>query len=150
MSKGFTLIEIIIVIVILGVLASLALPRLTAQTTAAESAEAMTLLGTLKRASLACYNIMDNFSSCKTSFELGISVAADSKFEYYHNGPLSSDTSVSWWARSTKNTANYLYMNLDNTGVATFSTPPASPYLGIINKTGSTTALVAINTTNSF
>ncbi|HNX68065.1 MAG TPA: prepilin-type N-terminal cleavage/methylation domain-containing protein [Candidatus Omnitrophota bacterium] len=49
-NKGFTLIEVLIVVVIIAVLASLILPRMTAQIKRAESAEAMQMIGVMRRA----------------------------------------------------------------------------------------------------
>ncbi|HNX69644.1 MAG TPA: prepilin-type N-terminal cleavage/methylation domain-containing protein [Candidatus Omnitrophota bacterium] len=47
--KGFTLIEVLIVVVIIAVLAALILPRMTASGKRADAAEAMQMMGLLKR-----------------------------------------------------------------------------------------------------
>ncbi|HNX69375.1 MAG TPA: prepilin-type N-terminal cleavage/methylation domain-containing protein [Candidatus Omnitrophota bacterium] len=49
-TSGFTLIEVLIVVVIIAVLASLILPRMTTSTKKAEMAEALQMMGTIKRA----------------------------------------------------------------------------------------------------
>ncbi|HNX68706.1 MAG TPA: prepilin-type N-terminal cleavage/methylation domain-containing protein [Candidatus Omnitrophota bacterium] len=49
-SKGFTLIEVLIVVVIIAILASLILPRMTAQTQRARVAEGLQMVGAIKRA----------------------------------------------------------------------------------------------------
>lgn len=143
-NKGFTLIEIIIVIVILGVLATLALPRLAAQVDAAEGAEAMQFLGVIKRAAINCYDSAGNFSVCNTSATLAVSVPAGAKFSYFQSAPVVTDAAITFWARSTRNTANYVLMRVNNTSVTQMGTNPSSPYVGIVNKVGSTTASAAV------
>ncbi len=142
-KKGFTLIEIIIVIVILGVLATLALPRLTAQVDSAEAAEAMQFFGVIKRAAISCYDGAGSFAVCTNSAELAIPIPATAKFIYTQSNPSTAATTIIWWARATRNTANYILMNLDQAGATKFATAPTGPFLGIVNKTGSTTVAVA-------
>jgi prepilin-type N-terminal cleavage/methylation domain-containing protein len=69
-KKGFTLIEIIIVIVILGVLATLAVPRITAQIEASRAAEAVNIMGVMKRAALNCYDGSQTNCACGRPFHL--------------------------------------------------------------------------------
>ena len=145
--KGFTLIEIIIVIVILGVLATLALPRLTAQIDASEAAEAMQFMGAIKRAAIGCYDGAGNFSVCRTSAELGVPIPAAARFTYTQSNPDTASASIQWWARATRNTANFVMMQIvGSTGTTTFAANVGGPFLGIINKTGSSTVIVAVST----
>jgi prepilin-type N-terminal cleavage/methylation domain-containing protein len=81
-TKGFTLIEIIIVIVILGVLATIAFPRLSAQLDVGRSSEALSLLGTMKNAVLNCYDNTTSMSACNSLSEIGISIPSNSRFTY--------------------------------------------------------------------
>jgi prepilin-type N-terminal cleavage/methylation domain-containing protein len=55
MKKGFTLLELIVVIIVLGVLASLAVPRYFEVVERARTAEAVSILGTLRSAQLRYY-----------------------------------------------------------------------------------------------
>jgi prepilin-type N-terminal cleavage/methylation domain-containing protein len=53
---GFTLVELLIVVVIIGVMASLVIPRTTGQTEHAYVAEAVNMLGAMRRAQLRWNN----------------------------------------------------------------------------------------------
>jgi prepilin-type N-terminal cleavage/methylation domain-containing protein len=143
-KKGFTLIEIIIVIVILGVLATLALPRLTAQVTAAEAAEAMQFFGPIKRAAMNCYDSTGNFGNCNTQAKLQVTVPGGARFTYFQNAPTTASVILSIWARSNANTANFIMMNIDGNGRTLFATPVTGPYIGIVNRTLSTTVVAAV------
>ncbi|HNX68134.1 MAG TPA: prepilin-type N-terminal cleavage/methylation domain-containing protein [Candidatus Omnitrophota bacterium] len=56
-TKGFTLIEVLIVVVIIAVLASLILPRMTSQTGRAVIAEGTQMLGVIRRAQITYADI---------------------------------------------------------------------------------------------
>ncbi|MBF0386669.1 MAG: prepilin-type N-terminal cleavage/methylation domain-containing protein [Candidatus Omnitrophica bacterium] len=143
-KKGFTLIEIIIVIVILGVLATLALPRLTAQVAASEAAEAMQFLGVIKRAAYSCYDSAGNYENCQTNTQLGVIIPGGAKFSYFRDVVTSGDATATWWARATRATNTGIMMTVDSQGVTSFGANPEGPFLGIVNKTGSTVAWAAI------
>ena len=49
-KKGFTLVEVLIVVVIIAILASLIVPRMLMQTEKAKAAEALQMVGAMKRA----------------------------------------------------------------------------------------------------
>jgi len=67
MKKGFTLVEVLIVVVIIAILASLIVPRMLAQTEKAKAAEAIQMVGAIKRAAerhydfQGSYNVTGNF-----------------------------------------------------------------------------------------
>ena len=141
-KKGFTLIEIIIVIVILGVLATLALPRLAAQTKSAQAAEAMQFLGPIKRAIMACYDTGGSFSACLTQGALSITVPTSANFTYTTDGGTVGAYAVVQ-AQYINTTTDIIKMKVDVNGKTEFATSSTSNYIGIVNKTGSTTVLSA-------
>ncbi|HNX68137.1 MAG TPA: prepilin-type N-terminal cleavage/methylation domain-containing protein [Candidatus Omnitrophota bacterium] len=55
-GKGFTLVEILIVVVMIGILASLVIPRFTGHADRAKAAEAITIMGAIRRAALGYYD----------------------------------------------------------------------------------------------
>ncbi len=145
-KKGFTLIEVIIVIVILGVLATLALPRITGQIASAEAAEAMNMFGAIKRAAVQCYDSTSTYASCDTQGELGVTVPAGSKFLYTTNAGTATGLVV--WARRAASTGNYVMLNLTTAGATTFAADAGGPFVGIVARTGATTATAAAGVTN--
>ncbi len=56
MKKGFTLVEVLIVVVIIAILASLIVPRMLLQTDKAKAAEALQIVGAIKRAADRYYD----------------------------------------------------------------------------------------------
>jgi len=61
MKKGFTLVEVLIVVVIIAILASLIVPRMLAQTDKAKAAEALQVVGVIKRAAERYYDSHGTF-----------------------------------------------------------------------------------------
>ena len=55
-KKGFTLVEVLIVVVIIAILASLIVPRMLMQTEKAKAAEALQMIGAIKRAAERYYD----------------------------------------------------------------------------------------------
>lgn len=55
-SRGFTLIEILVVVLMVAILAAIALPRLVNQSDKAVAAEALTMAGSIKRAELRYFD----------------------------------------------------------------------------------------------
>ncbi len=61
MKRGFTLVEVLIVVVIIAILASLIVPRMLAQTEKAKAAEALQMVGAIKRAAERYYDFRGMF-----------------------------------------------------------------------------------------
>jgi prepilin-type N-terminal cleavage/methylation domain-containing protein len=62
MNKGFSLIEVLVVLVILGVLAALAVPVLTSQKKEAYRAEALSILGLIRRSQISYFSANSVYS----------------------------------------------------------------------------------------
>ncbi len=90
-SKGFTLIELMIVVVIIGILAALAIPRFMRSTTKSKQSEAKQLLKqvyTMQRAyrqefNAYCLNGVAASSAAPTGFaQIGVDVMATARYTY--------------------------------------------------------------------
>ena len=84
-KSGFTLLEIIIVIIIVGVLASLALPKLFQNITFSKSAEAMNMIGAMRRAIQNCSVMTGSWdtTNCRTLASIGYADPySTTKFDY--------------------------------------------------------------------
>lgn len=79
MSKGFTLIEILIVIIIVGILTSLAVPVYQAQLSRAYQQEALTHLGALRRALAFHYSVYETYN--------GANIGSPCNLKYCPNDP---------------------------------------------------------------
>ena len=135
-KKGFTLIEIIIVIVIIGVLATLAMPKITGQVEGAKAAEAMTMLGAIKRAADQCYDTTQDMASCDTFSEIGVTSPTSTLFTY-KSATSTTVLNVSA-SRTIGTTPNYICMSVTGgSGATVFQTSPSSsPYAAIVSRTG--------------
>ena len=60
-SKGFTLIEVLIVVVIIAILASLVVPRMIAQVDKARAAEAYQMVGVITRAAYREHDLTGSY-----------------------------------------------------------------------------------------
>ena len=90
-SKGFTLIELMIVVVIIGILAALAIPRFMRSTTKSKQSEAKQLLKqnyTMQRAyrqefNAYCLNGVTASSAAPNTFaQIGVDIMAASRYAY--------------------------------------------------------------------
>jgi type IV pilus assembly protein PilA len=75
-SKGFSLIELLIVIAIIGVLAAVAIPQYQQYTDRAKFVNIVTSMDEVRKGYQVCYFDNGNSASCDTPSELGISTSA--------------------------------------------------------------------------
>jgi len=69
---------------------------------------------------------------------LGVGIPAGAKFLLSTSGGTA--TALNVWARRAASTANYVMMHLDNAGATTFAADAGGPFVGIVTRTGATTA----------
>lgn len=74
-SKGFTLIELMIVIAIIGILASVAMPLYMTYTKRAKFTQVITAVLPAKRAIEACLYVNNEVTACNTWSKIGIQKA---------------------------------------------------------------------------
>jgi prepilin-type N-terminal cleavage/methylation domain-containing protein len=153
-SKGFTLIEIIIVIVIIGVLATLALPKITGQIEASRAAEAMSMLGTIKRAAEQCVDLAGaataDFTNCAKFDQLGMSATlpSGSLFTYYAtgaSGSLKVRAVRSALAGTPTICMDYIPASTSPVGFGYNSVATGNPYAGIVTRTSVAPARAVIS-----
>lgn len=103
-TKGFTLLEIIIVIIIVGVLASLALPRFFATVEYSRSTEALASLGSIRQSMERCYLQRNgSYASCGTFASLDLTdpgLSPNAHFAY--SWPV-VPTAANYTIRATRN-----------------------------------------------
>ena len=114
-SKGFTLIEILIVVVIIGILASLILPRMLATPEKAMAAEANQMLGTMMRGQLANLDtggvfvtVTDNTTST-TWNKLGMRIPTGALFNYTCSGTTCTATRIGDSNKSATISTTYVW-----------------------------------------
>ncbi|MEE9554454.1 MAG: prepilin-type N-terminal cleavage/methylation domain-containing protein [candidate division Zixibacteria bacterium] len=102
-SKGFTLIELMIVVVIIGILAALAIPRFMRSTTKSKQSEAKQLLKqvyTMQRAyrqefNAYCLNGVTASAAAPATFaQIGVDIMAASRYAYVMTANAAAFTCV--------------------------------------------------------
>ncbi len=102
-SKGFTLIELMIVVVIIGILAALAIPRFMRSTTKSKQSEAKQLLKqvyTMQRAYRQEYNayclngVTASAAAPATFAQIGVDVMSSARYTYVMTAAANTFTCV--------------------------------------------------------
>jgi prepilin-type N-terminal cleavage/methylation domain-containing protein len=88
-SKGFTLLELLIVVIVIGALASVALPQFSKMVKRARAAEAVSGLGAFSTAELVYYQERSTFTNTKADLPVDVN---ETNFTYTISG--ASSTSV--------------------------------------------------------
>lgn len=123
-SKGFTLVEILIVVIILGILAAIVIPQFTSATTDARNNSAQSLQNTL-RSQLQLYRLQhnDQLPTTFTGVSDGSTAAATawSAMTSQSNADHSAGTAFGPYMQSTPvnplNQLSTVYMAADDTAV---------------------------------
>ncbi|OQA56473.1 MAG: Fimbrial protein precursor [Candidatus Omnitrophica bacterium ADurb.Bin277] len=130
-SKGFTLIEVLIVIVIISVLAALVIPRFTGHGERARAAEAVVTLGALHRAMAQYFDEVGEYPALNSTDDIdrelgiGITVTQGWKFSTAADGSVTASLGAGEGASS-------LTLNIDGTWGGAGDYAPGgkySPYL---------------------
>jgi prepilin-type N-terminal cleavage/methylation domain-containing protein len=103
-SKGFTLLELIIVIIIVGVLAAIALPRMSRTVEYSRATEALQNLSSIRQSVERCYAMTRDFGNCNSFGLLDTgdpSNDPNSHFNYSLPSPFSGST---FTIQATRNT----------------------------------------------
>jgi prepilin-type N-terminal cleavage/methylation domain-containing protein len=130
---GFTLVEVLVVVIIIAVLAALVVPRMISQTRKAELAEALQMIGALKRAAQkhidlggapgdtpyanGCAGWQGGGGSLSWS-ALGLRVPDNSKWHYWVNVP--GDATISIEAVSVATCKPYIGLDVSVAGITTW------------------------------
>ncbi len=91
-SKGFTLIELMIVVAIIGILAAIAIPNFLKYQCKAKQSEAKSNLGSLRVAQEAYYAECDTYKSGTTGY--GFNVKGDARYVYDATGSTTGFTAT--------------------------------------------------------
>ena len=125
-TKGFTLVELVIVIIIVGILSVVAVPIYKGYTRRAAASEGRALLGAVQSAQKVYYAEHGKFVS-EASTSKGSILDVDARQnKYFKTFAVTSATSAGWTATTTgSDTANKITLKM--TGLATGS-PTLSEY----------------------
>jgi len=120
-TKGFTLLEVIIVVIIVAVLASVAVPKITSSVTFAKSKEVLGALPSIRSALEECYLLNSNsYATCNSLALLSVTFVPK-----YFNAPSISTTGTRYTVAfvsklSASDTITYYSQNGSLVGAGNF------------------------------
>lgn len=123
-SKGFTLVELLIVIVIIGILASVAVPNYTRMVERAKAEQAVTYLKVIRTGEKIYYANNTSYTACADVGQIKSRLGAEVTDEHYLFS-ITSSPSTTFLATATRKTDNKT-INLDQDG-AFGGTSPFKP-----------------------
>ena len=110
-SRGFTMIELVVVIIVIAILAAIALPKYNLAVERARATEAMSVLAAIREAQMRYAIENDGYTDDITELDIGSSVGGIAKyFEFsavQQGTPFDEDDNVV--AQATRNSINRLY-----------------------------------------
>lgn len=129
-TRGFTLLELLIVVVILGILASLAIPRYEKTVEKARGAEAITNLNALRIAELDFFGRTDTFADTTNFIQLAIEDPNSNPRTYFNYLLSSSDPDNGTFYVAAKRKAGSVYtdryISMDQNGNLCGDWPPGT------------------------
>ena len=102
-SKGFTLIEILIVIIILAVLAGLAIPMYRGTVEKARKAEALSVLSSMRQSELRYFAANNAYTATLASLDYNPTTADTSGQTVHFTYTLPAATATTFTATATRN-----------------------------------------------